>query len=132
MATAGPKQRRAMRLVTRGAVGNARASVTKDSRAVEGYGGVIVADVRVRGGDADGLTGFQGGAPGRGEDTTAYSTGIHFLELEEGLILLWRGGNGHRNCRCSQYHWINHIVIKIYGPQIEEMSSPGNNFAVVM
>lgn len=47
-----------------------------------------MAKVGVRGGDADGLACFQGRAEGRGEDLTANSTGVYFLELEEGLILL--------------------------------------------
>lgn len=61
-----------------------------------------MAEVGVRGGDADGLAGFQGqarrgGAEDRREDAAANSTGVHLLELEEGLILLWGGGSSHRN-----------------------------------
>lgn len=60
-----------------------------------------MATVGVRGGDADGLVGFHRGAEDRGENN---STGVHLLELEEGLILLWRADNGHHNFRQSQYH----------------------------
>lgn len=49
-----------------------------------------MAEVGVGGGDADGLVGFQGRA-------TANPTGVHLLKLEEGLVLLRRGGAGHRN-----------------------------------
>lgn len=87
-----------------GAVRNARAGITEDGRTVERDGGEVVAEVGVGGGDADGLARFQRGAEDRGEDTTADTTGVHLLELQEGLILLWREGNGHRNYRRSQYH----------------------------
>lgn len=63
-----------------------------------------MAEVGVRGGDADGLARFQGRAEDRGKDMTANSTGVHLLELEVWLILLWRGGNGHRNYSWSLYH----------------------------
>lgn len=87
-----------------GAVRNARTGITEDGRTVERYGGEIVAEVGVGGGDADWLARFQGGAEDRGEDATANPAGVHLLELEEGLILLWGGGNGHRNYGRAQYH----------------------------
>lgn len=56
-----------------------------------------MAEVGVRGGDTDGLAGFEGqtrggGAVDGGEDATAHSTGVHLLELKEGLSLVC----GHR------------------------------------
>ena len=85
-----------------GAVWNARRiGIAEISWTVERYGGEVVATVGVGGGDADGLVCFHWGAEDRGEDN---STGVNLLELEEGLILLWRAGNGHRNYRHSRYH----------------------------
>ena len=49
-----------------------------------------MAKVGVRGGDADGLAGFHGGAEDWRDDTTTNSTGVHLVELEERLILVWR------------------------------------------
>lgn len=56
-----------------------------------------MAVVGVRGGDADGLACFQGGVEDRGDNTAANSTGIYLLELEEGLIFLYRAGTSHCN-----------------------------------
>lgn len=66
-----------------------------------------MAEVCVGRRDADGLAGFQGqtrrgGAEDGREDTTGDSTGIHLLELQQGLILLW-GVSSHRNFTLSQF-----------------------------
>lgn len=76
-----------------GAIWNAMTGITEDSWTVERYCREVVAKFGVRGSDADGLAGFQGqarrgGAEDRSEDATTNSTGVHLLELEEGLILL--------------------------------------------
>ena len=55
MAVTGPEQGGAERLTDRGAVGDTRPGVREDGRTVEREGGEVVADVGVRGGDADGL-----------------------------------------------------------------------------
>lgn len=67
-----------------------------------------MAEVGVWGGDADGLAGLQRqagrrGAEDRGEDVTSNSTGVDLLELQQGLVLLWKGG-GHRSYTRAQYH----------------------------
>lgn len=97
VAVGGPEQGRANGPVDGGAVRNGRAGVAEDGRAVEREGGEVVAEVGVGGGDADGLVGLQSRAEdGRG-NATANPAGVHLLKLEEGLVLLWRGGAGHRN-----------------------------------
>lgn len=95
LAVGGPEQRGAHGPVDGGAVRNSRAGVAEDGRAVERYGGKVVAEVGVGGRDADGLAAFQGrAADGRGH-ASADATGIDLLELEEGLIFLWSRGDGH-------------------------------------
>lgn len=78
-------------------VQNARSSITEDSGAVERYGCEVVTEVSVGGGDADGLACFQGGVEDRRDNMTANPTGVDLLELEEGPVLVWRGGNSHRD-----------------------------------
>lgn len=70
-----------------------------------------MAEVSVRGGDADGLAGFKGQTRrGAAEDlTTANSTRVHLLELQEELILFWKGSS-HRNYREPKYHWTYYVV----------------------
>lgn len=65
-----------------------------------------MAEVGVWSGDADGLVGFVGqtggGAEDRGQDATGDPAGVHLLELQQRLVILWRGGSGHRNNGKSQ------------------------------
>ena len=68
-----------------------------------------MAEFSVRRGDADRLAGFEGqtwrgGAEDGGEDATSNSAGVHLLELQEGLTLLWRGGRSHHNYKRSHSH----------------------------
>lgn len=84
----------------RGTIRYALSGVTENGWTVERDGGEVLAQVGVRGWDADGLAGFR--VQTRRQDATADSTGIHLLELQEGLMLLWRGGGGHRSNRSFQ------------------------------
>lgn len=113
----GPEHGRAEGLTPRGAVGDAGTGVGEDGGAVEGKaGGEVVAQICVRGGDADGMAGVQGhprrggggaGTEDGGEHASSNAAGAHLLQLKEGLLLLQRGG-GHRynrqpGCRRSSY-----------------------------
>lgn len=87
----GPEQGGAYGPMDGGPVGKSRPGVAEDGGAVEGHGGKVGTEVGVGGGDADGLAGFQD----RGDHADAHPAGVHLLELEEGLIFLLRGGDGH-------------------------------------
>lgn len=93
---AGPEQGGAYGPVDGGPVRNSRAGILEDGRAVERHGGKVQTEVGVGGGDADGLAGFQGAAEDRGDAAAASPAGVDLLELEEGWIVLLRGGDGHR------------------------------------
>lgn len=93
---AGPEQRGAYRPVDRGPIRNSRAGILEDAGTVERRGGKVRTEVGVGGGDADGLAGFQGAAEDGGDTAAASPAGLDLLELEEGLIFLLRGGDGHR------------------------------------
>lgn len=96
VAVGGPEQGGAYRTMDGGPVRNSRAGISEDGGAVEGHGGKVGTEVSVGGGDADGLAGFQGVAEDGGDDAAASPAGVDLLELEEGLIFLLRGGDGHR------------------------------------
>lgn len=95
MAVGGPEQRGAHRPMDGGTVGNSRAGVAEDGRAVERNAGKVVVEISVGGRDANGLAGFQGGAEDGGDDAGAETAGVDLLQLEEGLILGRGGGHGH-------------------------------------
>lgn len=81
-------------------LGHAGAGIAEDGRVVERYAGEVVAEVGVRRRDADRLAGVVGQTRGggvkvRGEDATARPTGVHLLELQEGLVLLCVQSGSH-------------------------------------
>lgn len=102
----GPEQRGAQRLADGGALPHAGGGVAEDGGAVEGEGGEVVAQVGVRSRDADGLGGLVGQARGRAEDrgqhASGHAAGVHLLELQEGLLVVWGGEGGHGSDRISQ------------------------------
>lgn len=100
MAAPGPEQRGAQWRMDRLTLWNALTSVAENGWTVERDGGEVVAQIGVRRRDADGLAGFVGQT--RRQNATADSAGVHLLELQQRLMLLWRGGSGHRNNRSSQ------------------------------
>lgn len=93
---AGPEQGGAYGPVDGGPIRNSRTGILEDGGAIKRYGGKVRTEVGVGGGDADGLAGFQGAAEDGGDTATASPAGVDLLELEEGLIFLLRGGDGHR------------------------------------
>lgn len=93
---AGPEKGGAYGPVDGGPIRNSRAGILEDGGAVERHGGKVRTEVGVGGGDADGLAGFQGAAEDGGDTAAASPAGVDLLELEEGLIFLLRGGDGHR------------------------------------
>lgn len=83
------------------AVRYARTGVAEDGGTVERDGGEVMAEVRVRGGNADGA-GVQRWAEDGRENVKARSARVHLLELEDGLILVCVGGSiGHGSCESS-------------------------------
>lgn len=100
VAVAGPEQRGSQGLMD--GVGDTRPGITEDSRAVERDGGEVMAEVGVRGGDTDGLAGVEAqtggaGAVDGGQNPPAGSAGVHLLEMQQGVILVWGRGSGHLN-----------------------------------
>lgn len=91
-----PEQGGAYRPMDGGPVRNSRAGIAEDGGAVERHGGKVGTEVSVGGGDADGLAGSQGVAEDGGDDAAASPAGVDLLELEEGLVFLLGGGDGHR------------------------------------
>lgn len=85
VAVAGPAQGGTQRAVGGRAVRQARGAVAEDGGTVERDGGEVVAEVGVRGGDADGA-GVQPRAEHGRDDAKARSAGVHLLELEDGLV----------------------------------------------
>ena len=82
-----------------------------------------MAQLGVRGRDADGLGGVQGqtgrgGAEDRGQDAAPHSAGVDFLELQERLVLLSTGG-GHHGYRQSEYQQVYSITNKPHGARTQ-------------
>lgn len=97
MAVGGPEERGAHGPTDGGTVRDGRAGVAEEGGAVEGNAGKVVVEIGVGGRDADGLAAFQGGAEDGGDDASADAAGVDLLQLEEGLVLLRAGGDGHGN-----------------------------------